>query len=125
MSRTNMQYGIIRKEVFITYDGNEFESFNDAEEHQQEIFRKGIDLKLKTSKTTFGESIHMPNEFKYILVFGGTSPLYLLSHQLYMEKVYELLKSNDDVKVMGLDAKGNPIRLITVATKETAEHKSE
>lgn len=117
MKETKMQWGVIKKEFFVTQDGKEFDDMNAAFDHQEEIFRKGIDLKTTFSRTSFGDCVDIPREMEYIIVFLPQGIRTMLSHQLYLETIYEALKTVNEVKVLGLDENQQPLDMIVVAKR--------
>lgn len=118
MKRSTMQFGVIKEEQFVTEDGKTFDSFDEASEHQQDVFKKGVKLNLETEDSSFGEMLVMPEEFDTIIVFTSKRPVHYLRHQLYMDMIFNTLKDVEEVKVLGLDKNKQPLELITVATRE-------
>lgn len=118
MKTSIMQFGVIEERQFRTEDGKVFDSFDEASEHQQDVFKNGVKLNLETVNTSFGEMLEMPVEFCSIVVFTERGPVQYLRHQLYMDMVFNILKYIEKVQVLGLDQNRQPIEIITVATRK-------
>jgi len=118
MSVREMQYGIKKLETYTTTDGKVFDEYDAATEHQQEIFRDGVNLIVQTyPPDSFGQTVKLPESFKQIIGFGPGGPFFLLPHQLSIERIYSLLVDFPEVKVLGLDANNQPLEIITVAKR--------